>query len=269
MYQTICTIKQTEHYLILSAKPGVALHSFFFAVDGMPVGSLFEGRVFYLDTRGLNPGYHIMEIAAINITGGIPFQVYQSFGFYAPAMRDEGKRDKEANRNTRGNFEPGDILVASDNVNGLDPGYMGHSALIIDGGSLLESVTSNPSIRRASIDQFLDDHKLYTHYRPKSQELGQKAVDFGLEYLKKYEENISNGIQEPLFDIYGFDPLEELWSTIYCSKLIWLCYYHGADYKFENDYLWFAPEDLDTVLSQDDNFELIYKHPDFNFHINV
>jgi hypothetical protein len=51
--------------------------------------------------------------------------------------------------------------------------------------------------------------------------------------------------------------------------MIWNCYYHGAGYAFPNDHYLFSPEDLSTVLAHDDNFELIYRTPDFQFYLDT
>jgi hypothetical protein len=165
-------------------------------------------------------------------------------------------------------FLPGDILVASDNVNGLPPGYMGHSAIIVDENHIIESI-SEPAIRKKPINGFLTNHPRHAHYRPVDSQIGKKAKEYAEQYLRKYLENLQKGKHQPKFAFKPEDPLDDPWSTIYCSKLIWLSYAKGAKIELENDFYLFSPEDLATTLSKDKRFELVYKHPDFGFNLNT
>ncbi|MBE4909620.1 hypothetical protein IMZ08_16325 [Bacillus luteolus] len=166
-------------------------------------------------------------------------------------------------------FRAGDILVACDNLNGLPYGYMGHSAMVVDESSIVEGVVTNPIIRKVPVENFFNNHKLFAHFRPKNKEMGEKAAKYALNYLETFNENKEKGIAKPIFLFTLNTPLEDEWNYIYCSKLIWLSYYYGADYEFPNDHLWFAPEDLYTNLKDNPDFEVMYIHPDFVFYIDA
>jgi hypothetical protein len=84
-----------------------------------------------------------------------------------------------------------------------------------------------------------------------------------------YLKNKESGIGEPIFYFSLQTPLTDEWKYIYCSKLVWLSYHYGANYTFINDHLWFAPEDLYTQLSNSPDFDLIYKHPNYQFLIDM
>ncbi|MEQ6391175.1 hypothetical protein RZN22_17970 [Bacillaceae bacterium S4-13-58] len=166
-------------------------------------------------------------------------------------------------------YKPGDLLIASDNQNGLPAGYMGHSAMVVDEEHAIDSVASSPIVRKIPISHFLESHPQHAHYRPKSEEMGQKAVNYALNYLKKFKENKENGIDKPKFYFSLQTPLKDEWTYIYCSKLIWLSYYYGADYEFPNDHLWFAPEDIYNAVKENPNFEKVSIHPEFGFNIDI
>lgn len=166
-------------------------------------------------------------------------------------------------------FQEGDILVACDNVNGLPPGYMGHSSIVVDQNSIIEAVGTYPQIRKHSIAHFLFEHPIHAHYRCKNPDLGKRASQFAENFLQKYNENLQNGIKSPVFSFKTTVPLDDPWHSIYCSKLVWLSYYYGAGLHFANDYFVFAPEDLAKSLEKDPNFEVVYKHPQFGFKIDL
>ncbi len=166
-------------------------------------------------------------------------------------------------------FQAGDILVACDNLNGLPYGYMGHSAMVVDESSIIEGVVTNPIIRKVPIENFFNNHKLFSHFRPKNKEMGEKAAKYAINYLETFNENKEKGIAKPIFLFTVNTPLDDEWNYIYCSKLIWLSYYYGAGYEFPNDHLWFAPEDLYTNLKDNPDFEVMYIHPDFVFYIDA
>lgn len=224
-----------------------------------------KGHQFYLNKTLFGPGNHLLIIVATYTIAGKTYSVHESHTFHSP----RGKRKTVQDRTQSASFEPGDILVASDNSNGLPPGYMGHSAIVVDSEHIIESVPGPRSIRKVPIADFFEDHEIYAQYRPKAREMGNKAVQFAEEYLAKYEQNLKEDIKKPTFSFFESSPLDSQWESIYCSKLIWLSYNYGANYKFKNDFLWFAPQDLDEVLSQDENFELVYKHPDFKFDLDL
>jgi hypothetical protein len=162
----------------------------------------------------------------------------------------------------------GDIFIACDNVFLFKNGYMGHSAIAYDATTLIESA-GFPAIRPRPVSHFLEKHPLHAHYRPRSPETGRKAALYAREYLQKYRENLKHGIERPRFSFSLFSSLDNPWDVIYCSKLVWLCYHHGADCTLKNDFLWFAPEDLYRALERDPRFQCIYRHPKFSFQINL
>lgn len=167
----------------------------------------------------------------------------------------------------RRTFQAGDILVASDNTNGLPPGYMGHSALVLDGNTIIEAVPSEPHVRLYPLQRFLTEHPRHVQYRPKDPLLGKKAKDYVYNYLLKYNKNMKNGVENPKFSFISNTPIEDEWGSIYCSKLVWLSYYYGAGLKMEHDFFIFAPQNLSSFLEKDPRFQLVYKHSDFKFHI--
>ncbi|WP_163580258.1 hypothetical protein [Gracilibacillus saliphilus] len=167
------------------------------------------------------------------------------------------------------NYQAGDILVASDNVKAELTGYMGHSALAINQNELIESPGLEPAIVRKSIQQFLDKHPVHAQFRPVKTELGEKAAQYAIDYYQEYKSNLEKGIHKPTFSFDLSQKLDEPWEKIYCSKLVWLCYHFGADYTFENDHLWFSPEDLYHQLLENQDFELVYQHQDVKFLIDT
>ncbi|WP_053217898.1 C40 family peptidase [Virgibacillus senegalensis] len=211
------------------------------------------GRI-SVDTTHLREGTHQLHIVSIELPTGIP--VASAEWEFQIGQRHARVRD----------FHPGDILVASDNLDELKTGYVGHSALVVDKENVIESPGLHPAIRKASIQQFLDKHPIHAHFRPKSPEAGKSAADFAKEYLSQFKEK---GQQAPVFSFNLSSALDDPWEYIYCSKLIWLSYYYGADYKMENDFLWFSPEDLYNKLKENGDFTTVYKHPDVKFILNT
>ena len=166
-------------------------------------------------------------------------------------------------------FKPGDILVASDNNSALPPGFMGHAAIVINQTTIIESVMFKPYIRTYPIAFFLREHPLHAHYRPKSEKAGLQAKEIAERYLQTYNRNVALGKHRPPFSFSPTIPLKDPWKSVYCSKLVWLCYKHGPEINMKNDYFLFTPEDLDQVLSRDRRFDLLYKHPRFIFYIDT
>ncbi|OLS41375.1 hypothetical protein BTR25_04430 [Bacillus sp. MRMR6] len=165
-------------------------------------------------------------------------------------------------------YKPGDILVSCDNVNGLPYGYMGHGAMAIDDQLAIEVAPDDPIVRVIPIDSFKKDHPIHAQFRPVSEQMGQNAVTYALQYLKGFEEHKKNGIHKPIFHFSLDTPLYDEWTYIYCTKLIWLSYYYGAGYQFINDHLWFSPEDVYSNCINNPYFELIYIHPNFKFYVD-
>jgi hypothetical protein len=166
------------------------------------------------------------------------------------------------------NYQAGDILVACDNMTGLPYGYMGHTAIVVDNESIVESVITEPIIRNIPIESFTKDHPIHAHFRPKAMEMGENAAKYALSYLEKFEENKKSGMPNPVFKFALNTPLNDESTYIYCSKLVYLSYFYGAHYEFINDYLWFSPEDLYSNLNNNPDFELIYINPKFTFYID-
>lgn len=167
-------------------------------------------------------------------------------------------------------FKPGDILCASDNYGDfLPPGYMGHSAIVVDQDSIIEAVTSHPQVKKSPIDEFLAIHPIHVHYRSKDPDSGNKAANFAEDFLQSYNDKLDNGLAVPPFTFSSQIPLDDLETGLYCSKLVWHSYYQGANITFDNDFFLFAPEDLATTLQNDSRFRQIYKHPEFGFKIDL
>lgn len=166
-------------------------------------------------------------------------------------------------------YQAGDILVACDNLNGLPVGYMGHSGIVVNSESVIDSVMSSPIIRKIPVKDFINNHPNHAHFRPKSEQKGKRAAKYAIDYLEEFKKNKKQEINEPIFNFTITTPLTDEWTYIYCSKLVWLSYYYGADYEFYHDGLWFAPEDLYSELRKNDDFKLIYIHPDYKFNINI
>lgn len=226
-------------------------------MDGYHVGTFTPMPVFRFDVTQLSAGVHFIDVG-LRSSSQNKLDYRERFCFWrhgkAPSTRD---------------FQAGDILVSCDNVNGLPIGYMGHSAIVADPNHLIEAVIEPPFIRKDSIEQLLQAHPIHAHYRPLSKDFGQKAVAFANTYLQMYNDNVQKGKQLPPFSFSPNIPLTDPWGCVYCSKLVWLSYYYGANYPFFNDYLLFAPEDLEDALSHDANFVLLYKHQDFVFNIDL
>lgn len=165
-------------------------------------------------------------------------------------------------------FLPGDILVACDNELNVPTGYLGHAAMVVDRDHIIESVILFPYVRISTIASFLQVHPKHVHYRPNIDGMGQSAVNYALSYYQISSYNYARGMMVPPFSFSPSIPLEDQWRSIYCSKLIWLSYRHGANYSFYNDFFLFTPEDLDANLRFDPCFDLIYGHPEFMFYVN-
>lgn len=166
-------------------------------------------------------------------------------------------------------YQAGDILVASDNVKTALTGYIGHTALAINNNELIESPGTDPVIVRKPIQQFLYKHPIHAQFRPVQSELGEKAAQYAINYYQDYKSNLEKGIHKPIFSFDLSQKLDDPWDKIYCSKLVWLSYHFGADYTFENDHLWFSPEDLYHQLLENQDFEIIYQHQDVKFLIDT
>ncbi|MDQ0351449.1 hypothetical protein J2R98_001263 [Alkalibacillus filiformis] len=178
----------------------------------------------------------------------------------------------DENRQVRrpSDFKPGDILVASDNFGDVfPPGYIGHSAIVIDEYRIAESVTSHPQVRKAPIDNFLSVHTQVMHARPKDPSVGMAAAEYAKEYVEAYDTNLKQGNSVPEFSFSTRVPLNDPNDAIYCSKLVWLSYYYGADVEFQNNFYLFAPVDLKANIEMDDRFDVMYQHPEFDFKINL
>jgi uncharacterized protein YycO len=165
-------------------------------------------------------------------------------------------------------YRAGDILTACDNELNVPTGYLGHSAIVIDNEHIIEAVVTFPYVQVGKIADFVRVHPKHAHYRPNSQPMGESAAQYAVAYFQQSMKNYEQGYIIPPFSFSQYIPLEDAWSSIYCSKLIWLSYYYGTGYSFYNDFFLFTPEDLDTVLQTDHNFKLLYKHPEFIFLVN-
>ncbi|MEW9668432.1 hypothetical protein [Ammoniphilus sp. 3BR4] len=232
-------------------------------VDNQLIASFWKGSRFYISKAGLACGAHTLTLVGHLPQNSFLQPIVEHFRF----KNDHYVEDHSNTQQRLRDFRAGDILVASDNENDDKTGYVGHSAIVINSHDLIESPGGHPAIRQESIQKFLKLHPAHAQYRPRSIELGEKAAAYARGYLAKYLENLKNGIQKPVFS-YSYKAvigLDDPWGLIYCSKLVWLSYYYGADYKFKNDYLWFSPEDLYERLRKDENFIEIYRSPKLKF----
>lgn len=257
-------IQQNHEWMEIRNVSPYSCYHYSFDVDGQITGIFYSGNIFLLHKNWFAPGKHILTIRAYAMMETGPVPIFEKFTFEVPSRdikRELNLRDRD--------FRAGDILIASDNVGYIPKGYMGHSALVISENHLIESPGGHPAIRKDSIAQFIRLHPLHAQYRPKSAEMGEKAAQYARKYLEQYKQNLTKGEQKPIFSFSLGSSLEDPWTHIYCSKLIWLCYANGCDYKFKNDFLWFSPEDLEKNLSKSPDFERIYKHPKYGFKLNT
>jgi hypothetical protein len=258
------TVYETSQRLIIRVLSHLPFRDVSLYVDDQYAGTFPHQREFNIDKAKIHLGTHVLYVVASYDWGGKEHQVQEGYIFQVSY-----KRGNTEWRQPSSDFRAGDILVACDNANGLPPGYMGHSALVVDEQDLIESVMVNPSIRKASVDQFLKAHPMHAHFRPKIKEVGQKATEYAENYLLKYNENLEQGINSPQFSFLPSQDLKDEWGTIFCSKLVWLAYYYGADYRFEVNGMWFSPQNLYADLIEDENFELLYIHPEFSYKIEL
>lgn len=175
---------------------------------------------------------------------------------------------REEARPFEGGVKPGDILVACDNEIAVPTGYLGHSALVVNDKYIMEAVVVYPYIRVVPINNFLKNHPKHAIFRPVQPSVGNKVVQWALQYYKMCKRNWAQGIIKPPFSFSPQIPLNDPWSSIYCSKLIWLSYGYGAGIKIKNDHFLFSPEDLHTVLKNHPQFRMLYEHPNFVFHLD-
>ncbi|WP_280967004.1 peptidoglycan amidohydrolase family protein [Evansella cellulosilytica] len=215
----------------------------------------------YLRTDLLPSGSHLFHLVGEVSNYGETYTVEESYPI------DIEKRTTSTNFRSH-TFKPGDILVASDNKKGIPNGYMGHAIIMVDNERILESDYQDDSIAVNHITKFFKDHEWYALYRPINEKMGELAVNWGLAYHEKYKKNVNQGVNKPLFSFLP-SKLTDLWSTIYCTKLVWLCYYYGANYDFSHEGLWISPYQLDNQLKKDKNFQLIYEHPKHYFKLKV
>ncbi len=162
-------------------------------------------------------------------------------------------------------FQAGDILVACDNELNIPTGYLGHSGIAINDQYMIEAVMTYPYIQFEPISQFATKHPKHAVYRPNDPQIGRAAAQFALWYYNQSQANHQNGVVIPPFSFSPQIPLSDLWTSVYCSKLVWLSYYYGAGYPLNNDYFLFTPEDIQAILSDHPHFTEVYKHPEFQF----
>ncbi|MDQ0255807.1 uncharacterized protein YycO [Evansella vedderi] len=256
LYPPNFNVYSNRPYIIIRPKPNTFSYIHVF-LDELKLKTFGTDDDIYLRKDKLPKGAHILRLIGEN-----KITQYEEETFYSIDVA----REKLVREPQKHDYKTGDIIVASDNKKGIPDGYMGHSALIIDEKYMLESDYSADSIAINSINSFFKDHEWYALYRPLDEKMGQQAVEWGLSYYEKYQENLKKGINRPVFSFIP-SSMKDLWNAIYCSKLIWVCYYYGANYKFEHDGLWFSPQNLDEQLKKDKNFTLIYEHPDHSFKI--
>ncbi|HUC92322.1 MAG TPA: hypothetical protein VMS09_09865 [Paenibacillus sp.] len=175
----------------------------------------------------------------------------------------------EAVREARLELRAGDILTACDNELAVPDGYLGHSAIAVDGDYIVEAVISFPYVQLARTVQFFRAHPKCAVYRPVNPAMGLSAARYAYQYYSFCDYNYKMGLSYPPFSFSSRIPLNDPWTSIYCSKLIWNSYYYGAGYALKNDFGLFTPEDLDTFLTSDPHFVRLYRHPAFMFHVDT
>jgi hypothetical protein len=254
-------VYETWNWLTIRKISTIPFQSISFEVDRQPVHSFADGLEFYLDKSVFDPGEHWLSVSAQYTKDGVPSRLTEHYWFHVSGedvFLPEFPVD----------YRAGDILIACDNV--IKPrGYMGHAAIVVDRDFTVEAVSIRPIIRKIPNSRFVCRHPVHAHYRPLSVSMGLKAARYAERYLQHYEDNLENGLKKPAFALFHPSPLDDPWKYIYCSKLVWLSYYYGAGYAFSNDFLWFSPEDLHTVLERDPHFVTVYKHPRFRFVVNL
>lgn len=166
-------------------------------------------------------------------------------------------------------YRPGDILTACDNELDVPDGLLGHSAIVIHPEYIIEAVIRKPHIQIARISTFLSHHPKHAHYRPKNKVWGEGAAAFAKAYLKRRRHNVRRGLNKPPFSFSPRKPLRDPFASVYCSKLVWLCYHYGARYTLRNDGFLFSPEDLDARLRKNKHFIKLYRHPKFKFYLDT
>ncbi|MFA9556950.1 hypothetical protein ACERII_06590 [Evansella sp. AB-rgal1] len=231
-------------------------------IDEQLVRTYKHNQDISIPIHNIPSGTHTLSVSGEYVLYNQPYKANATYQFTINQRRETEKRQNS-------DYQAGDILVASDNKFGIPNGYMGHAVLIIDEDFMLESNNiTKYSMKKIRIKSFFDEHQWYAHYRPIDPTIGKDAVRWGLDYCNKYEDSLKKGNNRPKFSFIPSD-LKSLWDRIYCSKLIWSCYYYGAEYEFANSGLWFTPQNLDEELRSDENFNLIYKHPRHSFKIKI
>ncbi|MRG86356.1 hypothetical protein [Salinibacillus xinjiangensis] len=228
-------------------------------IDHQLTALLYKGNEFQMGKGHLPPGQHHLSVKTFHQASGYPPLYEQQFRFVV-LEQQKGSRQRT--------FKPGDVLVSSDNVMQQMTGYMGHAALVINENELIESPGGYPAIKQDTIQQFLEKHPEHAQFRPIQEQMGVGAAEFAKQYLATYEKNLEKGEEKPVF-FFSLSELTNPWAYVYCSKLVWLSYYYGANFEMKNDHLWFSPEDLYTVLGASSEFEKVYEHPNVLFKVDT
>lgn len=248
------SVEQMKNVIKIKDKSNVTFNSYSIFLNHQLVANYYKGNVFYIQLPKGQKLDHLLVVGHCYNNGTVIPVGEQFVGF---------------NNNRQRDFKPGDVLVASDNLNEAWTGYMGHSAIVVDENNLVEAPGGHPAIRKASIQQFLDKHPKHAQFRPKSKDLGESAASYAREYVASYQQKLADGNKKPVFSMKLTQSLKDPWEYIYCSKLVWLSYFHGADYELQNDYLWYSPEDLYKDLKGNDKFKKVYEHEEVDFHLDT
>ncbi len=162
-------------------------------------------------------------------------------------------------------FQSGDILVACDNVLYVPSGYVGHSSIAVDDAHMVEAVLTFPYIRLAPINQFFSEHRKMAVFRARSRRAGEAASAYARTYCAQATRNYEQGMFVPPFSFTPSVPLSDPWSSVYCSKLVWLSYYYGAGIPLPNDFFLFTPEDIAAAAETGTELDIVYMHTEFQF----
>ena len=240
-----------DHWIRIQKKEQASYENYRFYVDGRLVASFEQGDEFYLIkpvARTPNTMKVIVNRADVRNSADAVFHF--------------------SLRNNLTTHQPGDVLVASDNVNEKLTGIFGHAAIVVGEDRLIETPGGEPAIVKDSISQFKRKHPKHAVFRPLSDQLAKDAAGYAENYYREYRKKWAAGDRRPVYSVTLTQDLTDPWEYIYCSKLVWLCYYYGAGYEIENDMLWLSPEDLYTQLSKSGDFQTIYENEGVNFIIN-
>jgi hypothetical protein len=137
----------------------------FFAVtlyiDDIHAGTFYGQKQLRVNKRRFLSGKHMLTAVGYYVENGRWTAVSDIYTFTNPDIllpRDIGWAV---------GYRAGDILIASDNLAAIPPGYVGHASLVVSANDMIEVIGPQiPIIRQNPIDFFLRYHRQYAHYHP-------------------------------------------------------------------------------------------------------